>query len=293
MGRDKFLAHNIFPGGSGGKEYICTVGDLGSIPGLGRSPGEGNGYPPTPVFWPGEFQGLYSPWGPKGSDTTECLLLSLSYAKSQSKQKHSKSFLILHMITNFQDIVFISIYKYLLSFAVVLLLNCVWLFVTPWTAACQAPLPFTLSQSLLKFMSIEQVMLFSLCHLFHTLLLLWIFPSIRVFTNESFLYIWWPKYWSFNNSLASEYSGLTSFRLDWFDLLAVWGILKSLIQCHNSKASILCYSGIFLVQLLHLYITARKTIAFTIQNFVSKICLCCLIQCLGLSQLSFEGASVF
>ena len=97
------------------------------------------------------------------------------------------------------------------------------------------------------------------------------------------------KYWSFsfNISPSNEYSGLISFRMDWFDLLAVWGILKSLIQCHNSKASVLCYSAIFLVQLLHLYIATRKTIAFTIQNFVSKICFCCLIQCLGLSELSF------
>ena len=116
-----------------------------------------------------------------------------------------------------------------------------------------------------------------------------IFPSIRVFPNEFSLCIRWPKYWSFSFSISpsNEYSGPISFRMDWLDLLAVQGTLKSLIQCHNSKASVLCYSAIFLVQLLHLYIATRKTIAFTIQNFVSKICFCCLIQCLGLSELSF------
>ena len=191
-----------------------------------------------------------------------------------------------HMIKIFQDIVFISMdlfskFRYC-SVAKLCLTLC-----DPVDCSMPGSSVFTIYQSLLKFMSIESVMLFSLCHLYYPLLLLWIFPSIRVFTNEFSLYIWWPKYWSFSNSPSSEYSGLTSFSLDWFDLLVVWGILKSLIQCHNSKASILCYSAVFLVQMLHLYMATRKTIAFTIQNFVSKICFCCLIQCLGLSQLSF------
>ena len=111
---------------------------------------------------------------------------------------------------------------------------------TPWTAACQASLSITNSQSLLKFMSIESVMpsnhLILCCPL---LLLLSVFPSIRVFSNESVLHIRWPKYYSFSISPSNEYSGLISFRMDWLDLLAVQGTLKSLLQHHSSKASIL------------------------------------------------------
>ena len=115
------------------------------------------------------------------------------------------------------------------------------LFGTPWTAACQAPLSFTLSQSLFKLMSIESVMLSNQLIFCHSLLLLpSIFPSIRVFSNESVLRIRWPKYWSFSFSISSsnEYLGLICFRIDWFDL-AVQGTLKSLLRQHNSKASIL------------------------------------------------------
>ena len=131
-------------------------------------------------------------------------------------------------------------------------LSRVWLFETPWTAARQASLSFTISQSLLKFMSIELVILSN--HLFLCRpLLLWpsIFPSIKVFSNESALCNRWPKYWSFNISPLNEYSGLISFRIDWFDLLAVQGILKSLLQHHNSKASILWHSVFLTVQLSH------------------------------------------
>ena len=121
------------------------------------------------------------------------------------------------------------------------LLSHVWLFVTPWTAAHQASLSITNSQSLLKFISIELVMpsnYFILCRPF---LLPSIFPSIRVFSSESVLCIRWPKYWSFNFSISpsNEYSGLISFRIDWFDLLAAQGTLKSLLQHHSSKTSIL------------------------------------------------------
>ena len=130
------------------------------------------------------------------------------------------------------------------------------------------------SRSLLKFMSIELVMPSNdliLCHPF----LLWpsIFPSIRVFSNESALRIRWPKYWnfSFNISSANEHSGLVSFRMDWLDLLAVQGTLKSLLQHHSSKASTLQCSAFFMVQLSHLYMTTEKTIALTIQIFVSKV----------------------
>ena len=127
------------------------------------------------------------------------------------------------------------------------------LFVTPWTAACQASLSITSSQSLLKLMSIESVMPSNHLILCHPLLLLpSIFPSIRVFSNEPILRIRWPKYWSFsfNISPSSEFSGLISFKMDWLDLLAVQGTLKSLLQHHSSKASILQCSACFIVQTL-------------------------------------------
>jgi len=134
--------------------------------------------------------------------------------------------------------------------------------VTPWTAACQASLSITNSQSLLKNMSIESEMPSNhliLCHPF--LLMPSIFPSIRVFSNESALHIRWPKYWSFSFSISpsDEHSGLISFRMDWLDLLAVQGILKSLLQHHSAKASILQYSAFFIVQLSHPYLTTEKT----------------------------------
>ena len=130
------------------------------------------------------------------------------------------------------------------------------------------------SQRLLKLMSIALVMSSNHLIVCHPLLLLpSTFPSIGVFSNESVLRIRWPKYWSFSfsSSPSSEYSGLISFRMDWFDLLAVQGTLKSLFQHHSSKASILWYSAFFMVQLLHPYITTGKTIAFTIWTFVSKV----------------------
>ena len=139
----------------------------------------------------------------------------------------------------------------------------------PWTAACQAFLSITDSWSLLKLMSIESMMPSNHLILCHPLLLLpSIFPSIRVFSNESVLCIRWPKYCSFSFSInpSKEYSGLISFRMDWFDLLAVQGTLKSLLQHHSSKASILQHSALFTIQLSHLYMTTRKTIALTIQT---------------------------
>ena len=141
-------------------------------------------------------------------------------------------------------------------------LSCVWLFETLGTAARQASLSITNSQSLLKLMSIELVMQSNHLILYHPLLLPpSIFPSIRVFSNESVLCIRWPKYWSFSFSINSsnEYSGLISFRIDWLDLLAVQGTLKSLLQHHSSKASILQCSAFFIVQLLHPYMTTGKT----------------------------------
>ena len=137
----------------------------------------------------------------------------------------------------------------------------------PRPAACQASLSFTISQSLFKFMSIESVMPSNHLILHHCLLLPSVFPSIRVFSNESVLCIRWPKYWSFSFSMSPshEYSRLITFRIDWFDLLAVQGTLKSLLQHHSSKASILWHSAIFIVQLSHLYMTTGNTIALTIQ----------------------------
>ena len=137
---------------------------------------------------------------------------------------------------------------------------------TPWTAAVQASLSITNSLSFLKFMSIESMMPSNYLILCRPLLLLpSIFPSIRVFSNESVLCIRWPKYRSFSFSISpsSEYSGLISFRIDWFDLSAVRGTLKSLLQCHNSKALVLQCSVFFMVQLSHLYMTTGKTIALT------------------------------
>ena len=147
-------------------------------------------------------------------------------------------------------------------------------FSTPWTAARQASLSIANSQSLLKLMSIESVMPSNHLILCRPLLLLpSIFPSIRVFSNESALCIRLPKYWSFSFCIShsNEYSGLISFRMDWLDLLAVQGTLKSLLQHHSSKASILWRSTFFIVQLSHPYMTAGKTIALTRWTFVDKI----------------------
>ena len=143
---------------------------------------------------------------------------------------------------------------------------------TPWTAACQAPLSITNSWSLFKLMSIESVMPSNHLILCHPLLLPpSIFPSIRVFSNESVLHIRWPNYWSFSFSISpsNEYSGLISFRIDWLDLCAVQGTLN--LQHHSSKASILWCSVFFIVQLSHPYMTTGKTIALTRQTFVGTV----------------------
>ena len=145
---------------------------------------------------------------------------------------------------------------------------------TPWIAARQASLSIANSQSLLKLLSIESVMPSNHLILCHPLLLLpSVFPSIRVFSNESVLHITWPKYWSFifNISPSNEHSGLIYFRMDWLDLLAVQGTLKSLLQHHSSKASILLHSAFFILQLSHPYMTTGKTIALTWQTFVGKV----------------------
>ena len=149
-------------------------------------------------------------------------------------------------------------------------LSHVWLFVTPWTVARQVSLSITNSRSLLKLMFIRVGDAIQPCR--PLLLPPSIFPSIRVFSNELVLRIRWPKYWSFSFSISpsSEYSELVSSRIDWFDLLAVQGTLKSLLQYHSSKASILQCSAFFIVQLSHPYMTIGKTIALTRQTFVGK-----------------------
>ena len=166
----------------------------------------------------------------------------------------------------------LRIYPFL--FSSVQSLSCVRLVVTPWTAACQASLSITNSQSLLKVIRIESMMPSNHLTLCHPLLLLpSIFPSIRVFSNESALHIRWPKDWSFsfNISLSNEYSGLSSFRMDWLDVLTVQGTLKSLLQHHSLKVSILQHSAFFAIQLSHPYMTTGKTIALTRRTFVGKV----------------------
>ena len=139
---------------------------------------------------------------------------------------------------------------------------------TPWTTAHQASLSITNSQSLLKLMSIESVMPYKHFILCYPLLLLpSVFPSIRIFSSEAVLCIMWPKYWSFSISPSSEYSGLISFKINWFDLLVVQGTCKSLFQHHSSKPSILWCSAFFMVQVSHLYMTTGKTIALTRWTF--------------------------
>ena len=142
---------------------------------------------------------------------------------------------------------------------------------TPWTAARQTSLSFTISQSLFKFMSMELVMPsihFILCR--RLLLLSSTFPNLKVFSRESALHIRWPKYWSLSISPSNEYSGLISFTIDWFDLFAVQGTLKRLLQHHSLKGSVLQYSVFTMVQLSHSYMTTGKTIALTRQTFPAK-----------------------
>ena len=155
---------------------------------------------------------------------------------------------------------------------IVQLVSPVQLFANPWSATYQSSLSFSISQSLLKFMPIESVMLFNHLILCGPLFPLpSVFPSIRVFSNESALHIRWPKYWSFSISPSNEYSGLISFRIDLLDLLAVQGTLKSLLQHHDSKAPILWCPDFLMVQFSHPYMTAGKTLALTIQTFVDKV----------------------
>ena len=155
-----------------------------------------------------------------------------------------------------------------------------------------ASLSITNSRNLLKLMSIESVMPFNHLILCHPFLLPSIFSSIRVFFKESVLCIRWPEYWSFSFSISpsNEYLGLISFRIDWLDLLAIQGILKSLLQHRSSKASILWHSAYFMVQLAHPYVTTGKTVALVRQIFVSKVM---FLLFNGLSIAILQGASIF
>ena len=167
---------------------------------------------------------------------------------------------------------------------------------TPWTAAHQASLSITNSWNPPKPMSIESVMPSNHLILYRPHLLLpSIFPNIRVFSNQSALRIRWPKYWSFsfNNSPSNEHPGLISFRIDWLDLLAVQGTLKSLLQHHSSKASIFLHSAFFIVQLSHSYMTTGKTIALTRRTFADKVMSLLFNMLLGWLKLSFQGVNVF
>ena len=168
------------------------------------------------------------------------------------------------------------------------------LFATPWTTAHQVSLSITNSQSLLRLMSIESVMLSNHLILCRPLLLLpSIFPGIRVFSTESALHIRWPKYWSVNFSISPSngYSGLISFRMDWFDVVAVQGTLKSVLQHHSSKASILWPSAFFIAQLSHSYMTTGKTMALTRQTFVGKVIMSLLLNMLSGLAITFLSRS--
>ena len=164
--------------------------------------------------------------------------------------------------------------------------SCVWHFVTPWSSIGHAFLSFTISQSFLIIMSTESVTPSSHLILCHPLLLLpSIFPTIRVISNESALPISWTEYWSFSFSVnpSNEYSWLIYFNIDWFDLLAFQGTLKSLLQHRSSKASFLWLSALFMIQLSHPYMTTGKTIAWLYGPLLAKWCLCFSKYCLGLS----------
>ena len=185
---------------------------------------------------------------------------------------------------------------YSYQFSSVQLLSRVRLFATPWIAACQASLSITISRSSLRLTSIEPVMPPSHLLLGRPLLFLSpIPPSIRVFSNESTLHMRWPKYWSFSFRISpsKEHPGLISFRMDWLDLLAVQGTLKSLLQHHSSKASILWHSAFFTVQLSHPYMTTGKTMALTRWTLVSKVMSLLLNILSRLAIIFSEGVSVF
>ena len=206
-----------------------------------------------------------SPWGRKESDTTEQLNWT-------GKDMHLGDLPGSPWQLRLPDWLH-RLWVWSLVLVVVQVFSPIQLLVTPWTAAHQASWSFTVSWSLLKLMSIELMMPSNHLILCCPLPLPSNFPSIRVFSSELALCIRWPKYWSFSFSISpsNEHPGLISFRMDWLDLLAVQGTLRSLLQHHNSKASFLRHSAFFMVQLSLLYMTTGKTIALIIRTFVSKL----------------------
>ena len=270
-----------FPGDSAGKEFACNAGTW-----VGKIPWRRDRLP-TPVFFPGEFHELYSPWGYKESVTTDQLSLHFtSFSGNTVPPTMNTTYPShLHCALLYRYALTILTYKVWMTHAwcthtymwlhkttcvtayvSVQLLSHVQLFVTPWTAVHQASLSLTNSLSLLKLMSIKSVMPSNHFILSpHLFLLPSIFPRVRDFSNESVLCNRWPKHWSFSFSISpsNEYSGLISMRIDWLDLLPVQGALKSLLQHHNLKESILWCSAFFIVQLSHPYVTTGKTIALT------------------------------
>ena len=255
-----------------GIESTCNARDTDLNPGLGRSPRVGNGNPL-------QYSHLGNPkdrgawWSAVYEVTKSQTWLT---KQQQFTTSYSKILTIIHIKVLWEIIHTHEINSSMLSLwliniiSSVKLLSHVWLFATPQTTAGQASLSITYSRSLLKLMFIELDMPSNhhiLCR--HLLLLLPIFPSIRVFSSQSVLHTRWPKYWSFSSS--NEYSGLISFVMDWLDLLAVQRTLKSLLQHHSSKASILWCSAFFIVQLSHPYMTTGKTIYLTRWTFVGKV----------------------
>ena len=218
---------------------------------------------PTPVLLPGESHGQRSP-------AATVHRVAKSQTRLKRRSMHACLWSEFYGILSSKNLT-LSIISLFLSLVPLIniwfqLLSHVWHFVTPQTIARQAPLSSIISWSLLRFISIELVMLSNHLILCRPLPLLpSIFPSIRVFSSELTLRIRWPKYWSFSFSISpsNEYSGLTSFRIGWFDLITVQGILKSLLQHHSLKASILQCSGFCMVQLSHPYMTTGKTIPLT------------------------------
>ena len=252
------------PGGSVVKNLPANVGDTGSISGLGRSPGKGNGNPLQYSCLVNPMdRGAWQAYSPLG-----CKRVGQDWATKQqrgiiayfSRRDHG-----LWLCCLFQKI----------SFVVVQLLSRVQLFATPWTTVGQAFLSFTISQNLLKLISCSNSCpLSQWCHSTISSSAVPFSSSLQFFlASGSALYISWPKYWSFSFSISfsNEYTGLTSFRMEWLDLLVVQRILKSLFQYHSSKASIFHGSTFFMVQLSHSYMTTGKIIALTIQTFVGKV----------------------
>ena len=300
MRKKKNICVHTFPGGSDSKESACNAGDLDLIPGLGRSPGEGNSFP-SPVFLSGEFHGQRSlagssPWGCNKSERAEWLSFSLFQSLSHvwlfvatwtivhqaplsmgfyrpeywrglpfpppgdlpDQEIDPESPVFPSLASGFFNR-WATLEALRMYVVVVQAPSCVQLFVTPWTAIRRTSVSLIISRSLPKFMSIELVVPFNHLILWYPLLLLSsIFPSLRVFSSESALHIRWPKYWSFSFSISpsSEYSGLISFRIDWFDLFAVSQECSPAPQFKsiNCLAFSLLYSPALMHTYMHTYI---------------------------------------